>query len=66
MIKNMGGADRTIRTIAAVVFLILLLTGTISGLWGTILGILAIVFLATSAIGFCPLYAPFKISTKKQ
>ena len=66
MIKNMGSADRIVRTVAAVVLLILLLTGTISGVLGTILGILAIVFLATSAVGFCPLYAPFKISTKKQ
>ncbi|HXG01191.1 MAG TPA: DUF2892 domain-containing protein [Bacteroidota bacterium] len=66
MVKNMGTADRAIRTIAAVVLIVLLLTGTISGVWGTIFGILAIVFLATSAVGFCPLYAPLKISTRKQ
>lgn len=66
MVKNMGTADRAIRTIAAVVLIVLLLTGTISGVWGTIFGIVAIVFLATSAVGFCPLYAPFKISTRKQ
>ncbi len=66
MIKNMGSADRAIRTIAAVVIAILLFTGTLSGVWGTILGIIAIAFLVTSAIGFCPLYLPFKISTKKQ
>jgi hypothetical protein len=66
MIKNMSSADRAIRTIAAVVIAILLFTGTLSGVWGTILGIIAIVFLVTGAIGFCPLYLPFKISTKKQ
>lgn len=66
MIKNMSNADRTIRTIAAIVIAVLLLTGTLSGIWGTILGIIAIAFLVTSAIGFCPLYLPFKLSTKKQ
>jgi hypothetical protein len=66
MIKNMSSADRAIRTIAAVVIAILLFTGSLSGVWGTILGIIAIVFLVTGAIGFCPLYLPFKISTKKQ
>ncbi|MEK7670936.1 MAG: DUF2892 domain-containing protein [Bacteroidota bacterium] len=30
------------------------------------LGLLAIIFLATGAIGFCPLYLPFKISTFKK
>jgi len=27
---------------------------------------LGIVFLATSTISFCPLYAPFKLSTRKK
>ncbi|MER3525188.1 MAG: DUF2892 domain-containing protein [Ignavibacteria bacterium] len=66
MIKNMGSVDRIVRTIAAIVIVILLLTGALEGVVATILGILAIVFLGTSAVGFCPLYAPFKISTKKQ
>jgi hypothetical protein len=30
-----------------------------------ILLVLAVIFVATSAISFCPLYAPFKISTRK-
>ncbi len=66
MNKNMGTTDRTIRTIAAVLIAILLVTGTISGVWGTILGIVAVAFLVTSALGFCPLYVPLKLSTKKQ
>ena len=66
MKKNMGTADRVIRTLIAVVIGILLLNGTLSGLLGTILGLLAIVFLATSLFSFCPLYLPFKISTLKE
>ncbi len=66
MTKNMGTADRVIRTIAALVIGVLLLNETISGTLGIILGLLAIIFLATGAIGFCPLYLPFKISTFKK
>jgi hypothetical protein len=66
MTKNMGTADRVIRTIAALVIGVLLLNETISGTLGIILGLLAIIFLVTSAISFCPLYMPFKISTFKK
>jgi K+-transporting ATPase A subunit len=65
MTKNMGIADRIIRTIVALVVIILLITGKISGALAVILGIVAAVFLLTSAIGWCPLYLPLKISTKK-
>ena len=62
----MGSADRVSRTIGAVVIAILLLTGAIEGIAGTILGLLAVAFLATSAMGYCPLYQPLKISTLKE
>ena len=63
MKKNMGIADRVIRSLIAIVIGVLLVTGTVSGLLATILGIFAIVFLATSLVSFCPLYLPFSIST---
>lgn len=66
MKKNMGQADRAIRVILAVIFGILILTNTVSGTAVTILGVLAIAFLLTSAVGFCPLYASFGISTAKK
>jgi hypothetical protein len=66
MTKNMGNTDRIIRVALALVVGVLLLTGTISGTLGLILGLLAIVFLATSVMSFCPLYLPFKISTTKK
>lgn len=65
MKKNMGIADRLIRTILAIVVIVLYATKQITGIAAIILGILAIIFLLTSAVGFCPLYLPFKISTKK-
>jgi Na+(H+)/acetate symporter ActP len=66
MKKNMGTADRVLRTILAVVVAILYFAGQISGTAAIILGILAVIFLLTSAVGFCPLYAPFGISTVKK
>ncbi|WP_420629109.1 YgaP family membrane protein [Candidatus Leptofilum sp.] len=65
MKQNMGSADRIIRVVLAVAVAVLYFTNLISGTAAIILGILAIVFLLTSVVGFCPLYAPFKLSTKK-
>ena len=65
MTKNMGSADRIIRVIIAAIIGILYFTGTISGTLGIILLVLAGVFVLTSVISFCPLYAPFGIKTCK-
>ena len=61
----MGTIDKTIRIIAAIIIGILYYTGTISGTLGMILLILGAVFLLTSFVSFCPLYAPFGLSTCK-
>ena len=66
MKKNMGGADRIIRVILAIVFATLYFTGTVAGTWGLVLVVLGGVFLATSVVSFCPLYLPFGISTCKK
>ncbi len=63
MKKNMGTIDRILRTILAVVMAILYFTGTVSGTLGLILLVLAVVFVLTSLMGFCPLYLPFGLST---
>jgi len=63
MKKNIGTIDRIIRLLLAIVVIMLYVTGSITGFTAIILGILAIVFVITSLIGFCPLYVPFKIST---
>jgi Na+(H+)/acetate symporter ActP len=63
MKKNMGAIDRIIRILLAIVVVILYINGSITGVAAIILGILAIMFVITSMIGFCPLYAVFKIST---
>ncbi|MFD0836029.1 DUF2892 domain-containing protein [Mariniflexile aquimaris] len=63
MKKNMGTADKVIRIIIAAILGTLYLTGIITGTLGIVLLILAGVFVLTSFISFCPLYAPFGIST---
>jgi len=65
MKKNMGTADRIIRVIIAAIIAVLYFTGIIPGTPGVILLILAVVFVLTSLISFCPLYAPFGLSTCK-
>ncbi len=63
MKKNMGNSDRIIRFIVAAIIAALYFTGTVTGTLGIVLLVLAGVFLLTSFISFCPLYAPFGIST---
>lgn len=64
MVKNMGSTDRIVRVLLAVLVAVLYFTGVISGTVAIILGVLALVFLLTSVVGFCPLYLPFNLSTK--
>ncbi len=66
MKKNMGAADKTIRVLAAIIIAILYFTDTITGWFGAVLGIIAIIFLLTSLFSFCPLYTPLKLNTTKK
>lgn len=60
---NMGKKDKMIRTILAIIFAVLYFTGTVQGTLGIILLILGGVFIASSTIGFCPLYTLFGMNT---
>jgi hypothetical protein len=66
MKKNMGLLDRSIRIIIALIIGGLYFGNVISGTVGTVLLVLAIVFLLTSLISFCPLYTILGISTCKR
>jgi hypothetical protein len=63
MKKNMGSADRVIRIILAAIFAVLYFTGTVPGTLGLVLVILGAVFLLTSLVNFCPLYAIVGLNT---
>lgn len=59
----MGSADRIIRLVIALVVVTLYFSGVISGTVLIILGIVAGIFLLTSLVSFCPLYALFGLNT---
>jgi len=64
MKKNMGTVDRTIRLIIVAIIAALYFGGQISGTVAIVLGIVAVAFLVTSLLGWCPVYIPFGISTQ--
>ena len=66
MKKNMGTIDRVIRTITALAIAALYFTGQISGTVAIVLGIVAVAFVLTSFIGWCPIYLPLGLSTRKE
>jgi len=66
MKANMGTADRVIRTVLALAIGFLYYKDILPGIVGIVLLVLAVIFLATSFISFCPLYPIFGLSTKKK
>ncbi len=66
MKANIGLLDRLVRLGLVALVAVLFFTGQLSTVAAVILGVLAVVFLATSVVGVCPLYLPFGISTRKR
>ena len=63
MTKNLGNADRIVRALLAITFAVLYFTGTITGTSGLVLVVLGGIFLATSLISWCPIYAVLGFKT---
>lgn len=63
MKKNMGSADKLVRVLIAAVIAVLYFTNVITGTLATILLVVAGIFVATSLVSFCPLYALVGVST---
>jgi uncharacterized membrane protein YkgB len=61
----LGTIDRVIQLLVVVVFAASYYMGLLSGLAAIILVIVAVAFLITSILGWCPGYLPFGISTRK-
>lgn len=59
----MGNTDRVIRAALVALIAALYYTEVIGGTLAIILGVVAVIFLATSLVSFCPLYSIFGIST---
>ncbi|WP_435624300.1 YgaP family membrane protein [Flagellimonas sp.] len=65
MKKNMGGLDRIVRFIVAGIIAALYFTGTVSGIFAYVLLALGAIFVLTSFVSFCPLYALVGLNTCK-
>lgn len=62
----MGTADKIARILVALIIAGLYFANIISGTLAIVLLVLAGIFILTNFIGFCPLYLPFGISTRKK
>ena len=65
MPKNMGNADRWIRIIVGIIFVVWAIF-VATGVWAGALYVLGAILIVTSLVGTCPLYIPFHFSTKKK
>lgn len=63
MKKNMGGADKLVRLVVALLMILAYFQGIVTGTLGIILLVVAAVFILTSIVSFCPLYTLFGMST---
>jgi K+-transporting ATPase A subunit len=63
MKTNMGSMDRMVRMFIAVILGLSAFTGMITGVWAMVAYAVTAIFILTSLVGFCPLYAVFGIST---
>lgn len=63
MKPNLSTLDRVIRVVLAALFAYLYFAGIVTGSFGVVLLVVGAVFVLTSIVGFCPLYALFKFST---
>ncbi|MGV8945667.1 MAG: YgaP family membrane protein [Lutibacter sp.] len=66
MKKNMGSLDKLIRVLIAVVIAVLYYLGKIDGTLALVLMVFAVIFLLTSLVSFCPIYAIFGINSCKR
>ncbi len=62
----MGIVDIAIRIVIAALLVVLYFTQVVTGTIGIILLVVAGIFILTSVLGICPLYLPFKLSTRKK
>jgi hypothetical protein len=62
---NEANWDRIVRVVLGIVLLYLGLGGVVAGALGVVVDVLGAILLITGVVGFCPLYALLKISTKK-
>jgi len=65
MTKNMGTADRVVRTLFALAVAVLYFSGKTRRTPAIVLGVFAIAFVLSSLVERCPRYPLFGLSTRK-
>jgi len=66
MKANLGMTDKVVRILAAVAIGILYFMNVITGTTAIVLLVVAIIFVLTSLISFCPIYYLLGIKTRKK
>jgi len=61
---NESPADRIVRIVLGIILAALAITGVATGALAAVAWIVAAIALVTGVVGFCPLYAIFRVSTK--
>ena len=62
--SNEGTIDRVIRIVLGIALAAVAILGAVSAPWLYIVWVVAAIALVTGVVGFCPLYALFRVSTK--
>ena len=64
MKKNVGSIDKVLRFVAALALVLLYMFDILTGsLALVVMGVLALVFVGTALVGYCPLYTIFGFSS---
>jgi len=61
---NEGTVDRVIRIVLGIALAAVAVAGAVSLPWLYIVWVVAAIALVTGVVGFCPLYALFRVNTK--
>ena len=61
---NEGTIDRVIRIVLGIALAAVAVAGAVSAPWLYVVWVVAAIALVTGVVGFCPLYALFRVNTK--
>lgn len=63
MVRNESNVDRIVRALVGVALLAAWVLGWVTGTVAIVLAVLAAILVFTAAVGFCPVYRLFGVST---
>jgi hypothetical protein len=63
MKKNVGSIDKVVRLLLAALFIVLFVLNVVSGILGYVLLAVAAIFILTSLVNWCPIWAAIGVNT---